>query len=285
MSHRLRQCQSRVGRRHPGQAEPGRRAARHAWPGTVGRGPARAIKVSRTGRRDRLQAMGSLDESCADTYVPGYAGAPTDAAPRHGDRVWVIRGGAADMSPWQGGTEWWPCCLPREAHMTCSPLSAPSWTFPSRRKFCPGLTTSRRVVTHDPRHERASTVLGDWVRIGCVTGRVEDAIHAAVSPGEALATPSGPLHHGPLHHRRGGAAPRSEGSMDVITVAGAGGGSGSPQRTWLGTDRRCLLGGRHGRKLGRTPENASSSGPRQAGAPSFWKKPECPPSTDHGPRA
>ncbi|WP_371940735.1 formylglycine-generating enzyme family protein [Actinomadura chokoriensis] len=53
-----------------------------------------------------LAAMGSLGELCADTYVPGYAGAPTDAAPRHGDGVGVIRGGAADMSPWQGCNEW-----------------------------------------------------------------------------------------------------------------------------------------------------------------------------------
>jgi formylglycine-generating enzyme required for sulfatase activity len=53
-----------------------------------------------------LAAMGSLGELCADTYVPGYAGAPTDAAARRGDGVRVLRGGAADMSPWQGCNEW-----------------------------------------------------------------------------------------------------------------------------------------------------------------------------------
>ncbi|MFI0357475.1 formylglycine-generating enzyme family protein [Actinomadura sp. 9N407] len=53
-----------------------------------------------------LAAMGSLGELCADTYVPGYAGAPTDAAARRSGEVRVIRGGAADVSPWQGCNEW-----------------------------------------------------------------------------------------------------------------------------------------------------------------------------------
>lgn len=53
-----------------------------------------------------LAAMGSLGELCADTYVPGYADAPPHAAARGGEGVRVLRGGAADMSPWQGCNEW-----------------------------------------------------------------------------------------------------------------------------------------------------------------------------------
>jgi formylglycine-generating enzyme required for sulfatase activity len=54
-----------------------------------------------------LAAMGAAGELCADAYVPGYAGAPTDAAARQGDgQVRVLRGGAADMIPWQGCDEW-----------------------------------------------------------------------------------------------------------------------------------------------------------------------------------
>jgi hypothetical protein len=53
-----------------------------------------------------LAAMGSLGELCADTYLPGHVDAPTDAAPRRGTGPRVVRGGAADMSPWQGCNEW-----------------------------------------------------------------------------------------------------------------------------------------------------------------------------------
>jgi formylglycine-generating enzyme required for sulfatase activity len=53
-----------------------------------------------------LAAMGSLGEVCADVYLSGYAGAPTDARPRLGDGPRVVRGGAADMSPWQECGEW-----------------------------------------------------------------------------------------------------------------------------------------------------------------------------------
>jgi formylglycine-generating enzyme required for sulfatase activity len=53
-----------------------------------------------------LAAMGSLGELCADTYVDGYAGAPADAAARGGDGLQAVRGGAADMSPWQNRSHW-----------------------------------------------------------------------------------------------------------------------------------------------------------------------------------
>jgi formylglycine-generating enzyme required for sulfatase activity len=53
-----------------------------------------------------LAAMGSPFELCADTYAPGYADAPADASARQGDGVRVLRGGAADISPWQACNEW-----------------------------------------------------------------------------------------------------------------------------------------------------------------------------------
>ncbi|MGX7670765.1 formylglycine-generating enzyme family protein [Plantactinospora sp. DSM 117369] len=53
-----------------------------------------------------LAAMGSAGELCADVWIPGYAGAPTDARPRTGDGPRTARGGAADLSPWQGCDEW-----------------------------------------------------------------------------------------------------------------------------------------------------------------------------------
>ncbi|MEN3608253.1 SUMF1/EgtB/PvdO family nonheme iron enzyme [Plantactinospora sp. ZYX-F-223] len=53
-----------------------------------------------------LAAMGSAGELCADVWIPGYAGAPTDARPRTGDGPRTVRGGAADLSPWQGCDEW-----------------------------------------------------------------------------------------------------------------------------------------------------------------------------------
>jgi formylglycine-generating enzyme required for sulfatase activity len=53
-----------------------------------------------------LAAMGCAGELCADVYVPGYAGARGDAAPRLADGARVVRGGAADMSPWQACDEW-----------------------------------------------------------------------------------------------------------------------------------------------------------------------------------
>jgi formylglycine-generating enzyme required for sulfatase activity len=53
-----------------------------------------------------LVAMGSAGELCADVWIPGFAGAPSDAYPRTGDGPRVVRGGAADVYPWQGCDEW-----------------------------------------------------------------------------------------------------------------------------------------------------------------------------------
>jgi len=53
-----------------------------------------------------LAGMGSANEICADVWIPGFAGAPADAQPRAGDGPRVVRGGAADVYPWQGCDEW-----------------------------------------------------------------------------------------------------------------------------------------------------------------------------------
>ncbi|MBM2620512.1 SUMF1/EgtB/PvdO family nonheme iron enzyme [Actinoplanes sp. LDG1-06] len=53
-----------------------------------------------------LAAMGSANEICADVWIPGFAGAPSTAEPRTGDGPRAVRGGAADLSPWQGCDEW-----------------------------------------------------------------------------------------------------------------------------------------------------------------------------------
>ncbi|MFY1593641.1 formylglycine-generating enzyme family protein [Micromonospora sp. WMMD737] len=53
-----------------------------------------------------LAAMGSAGEICADVWIPGFADAPADARPRTGDGPRTVRGGAADLHPWQGCDEW-----------------------------------------------------------------------------------------------------------------------------------------------------------------------------------
>jgi formylglycine-generating enzyme required for sulfatase activity len=53
-----------------------------------------------------LAAMGSANEICADVWIPGYADAPADGQPRVGDGPRAVRGGAADLYPWQGRDEW-----------------------------------------------------------------------------------------------------------------------------------------------------------------------------------
>jgi formylglycine-generating enzyme required for sulfatase activity len=54
----------------------------------------------------RLAAMGSANEICADVWIPHFKDAPVDARPRTGDGPRVVRGGAGDLSPWQGCDEW-----------------------------------------------------------------------------------------------------------------------------------------------------------------------------------
>ncbi len=53
-----------------------------------------------------LAAMGSLTELCADVYRAGYGHAPADGDPYDGEGSRAARGGAADVSPWQGCGEW-----------------------------------------------------------------------------------------------------------------------------------------------------------------------------------
>ena len=53
-----------------------------------------------------LAALGSAAEVCADMWIAGYAGAPADARPRTGTGPRAVRGGAADVHPWQGCDEW-----------------------------------------------------------------------------------------------------------------------------------------------------------------------------------
>ncbi|MBQ1075421.1 SUMF1/EgtB/PvdO family nonheme iron enzyme [Micromonospora sp. C31] len=53
-----------------------------------------------------LAAMGSAGEICADVWIPGFADAPRDARPRTGAGPRTVRGGAADLYPWQGCDEW-----------------------------------------------------------------------------------------------------------------------------------------------------------------------------------
>ncbi|MEV4665428.1 SUMF1/EgtB/PvdO family nonheme iron enzyme [Micromonospora echinofusca] len=53
-----------------------------------------------------LAAMGSAGEICADVWIPGFADAPAHARPRTGDGPRTVRGGAADLYPWQGCDEW-----------------------------------------------------------------------------------------------------------------------------------------------------------------------------------
>jgi formylglycine-generating enzyme required for sulfatase activity len=53
-----------------------------------------------------LAGVGSATELCADVWLPGYEKAPADARPRTGDGPRAVRGGAADMYPWQGCDEW-----------------------------------------------------------------------------------------------------------------------------------------------------------------------------------
>ncbi|MFF4902037.1 formylglycine-generating enzyme family protein [Streptomyces sp. NPDC001068] len=53
-----------------------------------------------------LTATGSANEICADVWIPHFKDAPVDARPRTGDGPRVVRGGAGDLSPWQGCNEW-----------------------------------------------------------------------------------------------------------------------------------------------------------------------------------
>ncbi|MCO8275117.1 SUMF1/EgtB/PvdO family nonheme iron enzyme [Actinoplanes sp. TRM 88003] len=53
-----------------------------------------------------LAGLGSVNEICADAWISGFEGAPATAEPRPGDGPRTVRGGAADLHPWQGCDEW-----------------------------------------------------------------------------------------------------------------------------------------------------------------------------------
>jgi hypothetical protein len=53
-----------------------------------------------------LCGLAALSELCADAWHPSYKGAPDTATPRRGGDGRVVRGGAADCTPWQECGEW-----------------------------------------------------------------------------------------------------------------------------------------------------------------------------------
>jgi len=57
-----------------------------------------------------LSGLGLLPELCADAWSPSHDDAPLDGSPRWGEGPRVIRGGAAELSAWQGCGEWHLLC-------------------------------------------------------------------------------------------------------------------------------------------------------------------------------
>lgn len=57
-----------------------------------------------------LWGFGLRPELCADVYHPSYEAAPRDGSPRWGEGPRVVRGGAADLTPWQDAAEWRLLC-------------------------------------------------------------------------------------------------------------------------------------------------------------------------------
>jgi formylglycine-generating enzyme required for sulfatase activity len=53
-----------------------------------------------------LVSMGAVPEVCADAWHSTFHGAPTDGSPWIGGVDRVVRGGAAEVFPWQGYGEW-----------------------------------------------------------------------------------------------------------------------------------------------------------------------------------
>ncbi len=51
----------------------------------------------------------AVGEWCADSFFPDYSNAPGDDLPVIGEPPYVIRGGAAMLSPWQNCGEWVTC--------------------------------------------------------------------------------------------------------------------------------------------------------------------------------
>jgi hypothetical protein len=53
-----------------------------------------------------LWGFGFEPEACADVFHPGHDDIPTDGSPRRGDGPRVVKGGAAQVYPWQACGEW-----------------------------------------------------------------------------------------------------------------------------------------------------------------------------------
>ena len=51
----------------------------------------------------------AVGEWCADSFIPDYSNAPGDDLPVIGEPPYVVRGGAAMLSPWQNCGEWVTC--------------------------------------------------------------------------------------------------------------------------------------------------------------------------------
>jgi hypothetical protein len=66
--------------------------------------------------------FGFHPEVCADAFRPGYGESPADGSPRfdNGDRV--VRGGAAELYPWQDCGEW-------QLLLSAMRTSTSSWEF------------------------------------------------------------------------------------------------------------------------------------------------------------
>ncbi|HBE20509.1 MAG TPA: hypothetical protein DEG17_12400 [Cyanobacteria bacterium UBA11149] len=75
------------------------------------------ITIAEFSDREKCQAAANpfglvglaVGEWCADSFTPDYSNAPGDDLPVIGDPPYIVRGGAAMLSPWQNCGEWVTC--------------------------------------------------------------------------------------------------------------------------------------------------------------------------------
>ncbi|MEV1155048.1 hypothetical protein AB0J27_06530 [Micromonospora chokoriensis] len=80
-----------------------------------------------------LAAMGAANELCADVWIPGFNGAPSDARPRTGDGPRTVRGGAADLYRGMAVTSGCYCSPPPGTNTpTSQPYDRPHHCHPQR---------------------------------------------------------------------------------------------------------------------------------------------------------
>ena len=65
-----------------------------------------ALAGAETANAFGLWGFGLQPEICADVWTESHDDLPRDGSPRRGDGPRVVRGGAAQLSPWQGTGEW-----------------------------------------------------------------------------------------------------------------------------------------------------------------------------------